>query len=458
MAPPAVLVSGGGIAGLAARLAFKQLGVPVELIDMAPAVPRRDLDEPLVLTSNATRVLSRLGLGALVAKGHVVGTWAIDNAAGQPLGGADLAELALGRANYAALPPAVTMQSSELIRALLKAGQDTTPVIKGKVRVSAAAATGVRMATGVQELEEMDVGGTREVAVGFSSKSMRPKTYSLVVGADGVGSRVRELCAGPVGGTVKVTFPGWGLFWCTVPYAVCQPLLDGAGMREVWAGGQRFGVGALPQDRAFVWGTVNHERPLPPVKDPVLLGKQLCDSFAHMASADLPTATQNADSHAARIFHVLRHIRSAAAKSNVSFRYPATVKIDERGLQARGMAVALVGDAAHATHPALFQSCALALEDGYSLAHAVVRPGGGELLPDQELRQALEHWRKQRRRRASLTQEASEYVAKAAINHDRTLAGTDRGFLQSLAARIAGRALSVDKKALHVWLSKLYAD
>jgi hypothetical protein len=38
--------------------------------DMAPAIPRPELDEPLVLTSNATRVLSRLGLEDLVAKAH----------------------------------------------------------------------------------------------------------------------------------------------------------------------------------------------------------------------------------------------------------------------------------------------------------------------------------------------------------------------------------------------------
>jgi 2-polyprenyl-6-methoxyphenol hydroxylase-like FAD-dependent oxidoreductase len=88
----------------------------------------------------------------------------------------------------------------------------------------------------------MTLDGKSTMAVGFTAATMSPRTYSLVVGADGVGSKVRDLTLGPLGGpNCKVVFPGWGYWFCTVPAAVCAEFLKDAAMREVWARGQRFG-------------------------------------------------------------------------------------------------------------------------------------------------------------------------------------------------------------------------
>ena len=53
------------------------------------------------------------------------------------------------------------------------------------------------------------------------------------------------------------------------------------------------------------------------------------------------------------------------------------------------------------------------MEDGYTLAQAVVRPEGGALLEEEDLYTALAAWRKTRHKKALLTQEASEFVAMA---------------------------------------------
>ena len=67
-----VLISGAGLAGLACRLAFKRLGIKADLIDLAPVIAKPEHDEPIILTSNATRVLIGLGMDDFVLSGQQV--------------------------------------------------------------------------------------------------------------------------------------------------------------------------------------------------------------------------------------------------------------------------------------------------------------------------------------------------------------------------------------------------
>ena len=67
-----VLISGAGLAGLSCRLAFKRLRVKADLIDLAPVIAKPEHDEPLVLTSNATRALYSLGLSDLIRSSQQV--------------------------------------------------------------------------------------------------------------------------------------------------------------------------------------------------------------------------------------------------------------------------------------------------------------------------------------------------------------------------------------------------
>eukprot|EP00961_Rhodomonas_salina_P226266 3058999-Rhodomonas_salina.2 len=67
-----ILISGGGLAGLTARLAFQRLGIATELIDLAPTFAKPENDTSLVLTSNATHVLHELGLSSVVDRSNRV--------------------------------------------------------------------------------------------------------------------------------------------------------------------------------------------------------------------------------------------------------------------------------------------------------------------------------------------------------------------------------------------------
>jgi hypothetical protein len=83
----------------------------------------------------------------------------------------------------------------------------------------------------------------------------------------------------------------------------------------------------------------------------------------------------------------------------------------------------------------------MAMEDGYTLAQAVVRPEGGALLEEEDLYAALAAWRKTRHKKALLTQEASEYVSKACKAYHAQEGGGGGGggggFLKSLLNRLA---------------------
>ena len=286
----------------------------------------------------------------------------------------------------------------------------------GGGRRKPAADIGVRMAAGIADLAPTDDTVNAQVDVAFTAKSMPPKTYSLVIGADGVGSRVRELCIGPVGGAVKVVFPGWGYWWSTVPAAVCAPFLDSAaspsaGMLEVWEQGQRFGAARLSNGRAMVWGSVQHARPQPPPKDAKKLAHQFCDAFEHLTRHQATEESTSSLASRQHIADILAHLRTG--KSAVRFRYPATVKMaaGAPGYLAHKAPLVVIGDAAHATHPALFQGSALALEDGYTLAQAVVCEGGGALLQGQELSAALVRWRRAREEKALLAHQVAPLVS-----------------------------------------------
>lgn len=315
--------------------------------------------------------------------------------------------------NEIALSDLAKLSTIATVKALLKAGSIEGA---GDARRKVAADIGMRMAAGIADLAPTDDTVHAQVDVAFTAKSMPPKTYSLVIGADGVGSRVRALCVGPVGTAVKVIFPGWGYWWSTVPAAVCAPFLDStapshSAMVEVWEQGQRFGAARLSSGRAMVWGAVQHARPQSPPKEARKRAHQFCDAFEHFARYEGTTDSGQIPASHQHMADILAYIRTG--KSAVGFRYPAIVKMEAgaAGYLSHKAPLALIGDAAHATHPALFQGSALALEDGYTLAHAVVRPGGGGLLQGAELSTALRRWRRARQDKALLAHQVTSLPA-----------------------------------------------
>jgi 2-polyprenyl-6-methoxyphenol hydroxylase-like FAD-dependent oxidoreductase len=245
-----VLISGGGIGGLCTRLALKQLGVSSDLFDLAPAIVKPDSDEPLLLLPNATRILVDMGFSPLVGKAQTVDRWTILNTKGQVLGGANFAQLS---AEHAGGTAAVVMRSNDLLSAMLKAGAGTKGVMSP-----------VRVAAGLNNLA---LQGDGTLLASFTAR-IPERAVTLVVGADGVPSKVRELRCGPptADGDVQVPFPGWGFWSWEAPADVASALQLHAGRRvlEVWGKGVRLRASPLADKGAHLTATVQHQRPTPP--------------------------------------------------------------------------------------------------------------------------------------------------------------------------------------------------
>jgi len=120
------------------------------------------------------------------------------------------------------------------------------------------------------------------------------------------------------------------------------------------------------------------------------------------------------DAHDGAVGKILQHVQGGAAKSKIKFEYPAPVEL----LRAPpgNMPVALIGDAAHAVLPIIWQGPALALEDGYTLAQAVAGPEN-QLLSPEGLSKALTKWTKEREDKAGLVRNISSELGRAAAAH-----------------------------------------
>jgi salicylate hydroxylase len=66
---PAIAIIGGGIGGLAAALSLVRAGFDAHVYEQAPEL--REVGAGIVVTPNATRILDRLGLGAVLAQSSV---------------------------------------------------------------------------------------------------------------------------------------------------------------------------------------------------------------------------------------------------------------------------------------------------------------------------------------------------------------------------------------------------
>eukprot|EP00282_Hemiselmis_andersenii_P015710 CAMPEP_0114118524 /NCGR_PEP_ID=MMETSP0043_2-20121206/5626_1 /TAXON_ID=464988 /ORGANISM="Hemiselmis andersenii, Strain CCMP644" /LENGTH=151 /DNA_ID=CAMNT_0001211015 /DNA_START=43 /DNA_END=495 /DNA_ORIENTATION=+ len=150
---------------------MQRLGVGCDVFDLAPALARADTDEGIVLPSNATKILSDLGMSHTLRGATKLETWDIFGSDDKRIGGADLAAVS-------AEGDFLSLRSTELIKALLKeCSRD-------------ASGAAIRMAAGVVGIE---VNAAEGVNVNFKGGSLPPRSYDVVVGADGVGSKVREL-------------------------------------------------------------------------------------------------------------------------------------------------------------------------------------------------------------------------------------------------------------------------
>jgi len=315
-----VLIAGGGIAGLASALALARTGRPVRVLE------RRAVDDEsgagIQLGPNGVRVLQALGLAdSLRDRAGTPDCIVVRNARSARL----IAELPLGAwiaARHGA--PYWTLQRADLHDAL---------------RSAAMAHPSVEIARGfaVGEAGEVD-GGVR-----VRASSGEEITGAALIAADGLWSRIRQVVAAGV-----------------------EPRFRGKSASRAVVAAHRL---SPPFDRSVVnlWLAPSAHI----VHYPVSAGAEIAfvvvvDDRTQAQGWSMPVAASEILRHLDGVSPVLRDALAGIG----TWRRWSLAEMQPLPRWSRGRIV-LAGDAAHPVLPFLAQGGALALEDGFCLAHAM---------------------------------------------------------------------------------------
>jgi len=303
------LIVGGGIAGLATAAGLARAGIPCEIVERAEAWGA--VGAGIVLGVNAMRVMRWLEVDeAVIARGVALGRGAITDAAGRSLGETDFSLMA------PEFGPTIALHRASLHDVLRHAAADVP----------------VSLGTSVEKIEP------HPDHVGVRLTDGREKRYDLVVGADGLRSRVRDLLFGED----RIVYPGYTCWRFVVPAPV-----DSVGMREMWGRGKRFGIVPIGDGRIYCFAVANAPRGRPDPPEGRL--ERVRSRFAEFAG-DVPRLLDALGSPDELIHNDLE-------------------EIDEGPWHAGR--VGLIGDAAHAMTPNMGQGAAMALEDAMVLVELV---------------------------------------------------------------------------------------
>lgn len=311
-----VAIVGSGIGGLTLALALKQRGIECQVFERAPQLS--EVGAGITLWHNAWRVLQELGAVEAVARITRTNTGGV-------------IALADGRCLVDGTP---TRQDKNSVRSLA---------------TELRAAHRAELQTALYELLPK---GTVHFAAPFSHYEPSPRGVRvsfgaqppfeavLLVGADGIHSRVREASLG----VEPLRYAGYTCWRGVCPVPNGWKGVEG----EFWGRGDRFGVVRLPRDRLYWFAVAN--APSGGSDDSADDCKaKLLQRFAAYAF-DVPGILQATD--ASQIIH------------HDIFDRPA-----RRGWS-RG-AVTLLGDSIHPTTPNLGQGAAMAMESALVLARVL---------------------------------------------------------------------------------------
>jgi len=344
--PKKVLIVGGGIAGLSLGTALRRIGVEAEIVERAPAFGA--VGAGIVLGVNAMAVLRRLNLDrAAMERGYELGEGAITDAGGRTLMRTDFHAL------KPRFGPTLAIHRADLHELLLEG----------------CAGLLLRSGTTVDALTQ------RRDAVEVTLSDRTEGVYDLVVGADGVRSRVRSLLFG----SSTPVYAGYTCWRMVVPRpeGVNTPHL-----REMWGRGARFGVVPLTRDRVYCFAVANAPADAPDPEEGRV--ERFQRRFAGFGG-DVPSVCAQITEPGQLIHGDLTDVEQ------------------EPWYQGR---VVLTGDAAHAVTPNMGQGAAMALESSMVLAELIGEGG--------PLSETLAAWSARRRDRVRFVREQSRRIGRVA--------------------------------------------
>jgi 2-polyprenyl-6-methoxyphenol hydroxylase-like FAD-dependent oxidoreductase len=345
-----VLVVGGGAAGCATAILLARAGVAVDLVEIKPDVT--SVGSGLTLQGNALRVLRDLGVyDEVLAEGYafdVTGLRAPD--------GTVLVEMRDVRMGGDDLPATVGTPRPVLARLLL----DRAVAVGVKVRLD----TTVTTASTAGEVTFSDGSAGR---------------FDLVVGADGVRSRVRELA----GIAVSIDPVGMGIWrvLTTRPESVVRTDLS--------YGGAAYIAGYCPTGEDSIYA---------------YLVEDAQDRTGLSPEEQLATMRELAGQYGGPWVDIRERMTDGAPTNYTHFESHVVAAPWHRGR------IVLAGDAAHSCPPTLAQGCAQALEDAVVLAD--------ELLADDDVETALTAYTDRRLPRARTVVENSVQLARWLLTHE----------------------------------------
>lgn len=306
------MIIGGGIGGLCAAIALRQIGIDVTVLEKAPVLG--NVGAGLVLWPNAIRVLRQLGAAeAIINAGSAIDHGQIRTAAGKILSRSEPGELRqlLGE-------PTVAIHRADLHAILLSL------LPAGVVRLGVSGFTVAPSQTGVT----------------VNSAGGQTDRVDLLIGADGIHSQVRQ----QLFPAVKLRYAGYSAWRGVVnaPDTVAEGITT-----EMWGRGSRFGVVPIDARRVYWYATLNQPagRDYSPVSQKALLQQHFAGWMRPVESLLEATPAEAILHH--DIYDIAPLLRWSQGR------------------------ITLLGDAVHPTTPNMGQGACMAIESAWVLARSI---------------------------------------------------------------------------------------
>jgi 2-polyprenyl-6-methoxyphenol hydroxylase-like FAD-dependent oxidoreductase len=350
-----VLVVGGGIGGLCAAIALRREGVPVDLVEIKSDWTVYGVG--IIQQSNVVREMARLG----VLDRYLDAAYSFEDVGIYDLEGAPLARIPGQRLAGPQYPANVGISRLALHKVL-----SSTAIELGAQ---------IRLGLSVETFEQDEEG----VDVSFTDGSQG--RYALMVGADGVYSKIRTLLFGD---RYRPRFTGQAVWRYNFPR---DPSIDH--LANYMGPGGNAGLVPLSDNLMYMFST-SHE-PENPWYPPEQLAELMRDRISNIGGL------------------VGRLREQITESSQVVYKPMEVVFVDEPWFKGR---VLLIGDAAHATTPHLGQGAGMAIEDALVLSM--------ELTADGSMEQKLQRFMNRRFERCKFISEKSVLAGDREMARDQS--------------------------------------